>query len=232
MSRSLKDETSQPQLAQARWEQAYLAFETPAAEQRKFIRRLNRLGQATWPRSARIVELFCGRGGGLLALETLGFTAIEGVDVSASLVKCYAGKGQIYVADCRALPFAAASKEIVIVQGGLHHLTALPEDLATVLAEVERVLVSGGRFVVVEPWLTPFLQFVHAATQVRLLRTIYQRLAALATMIDLERPAYFNWLHQPGVILELFASRFKVVTMRRGWGKIEAVFVVFKGGNR
>ena len=51
-------------------------------------------------------------------------------------------------------------------------------------------------------------------------------------MIDLERPAYFNWLHQPGVILDLFASRFKVVTMRRGWGKIEAVFVVFKGGNR
>ncbi|MGH9741336.1 MAG: hypothetical protein ACRD51_03190, partial [Candidatus Acidiferrum sp.] len=62
------------------WEAAYLRFETPQEEVQKFLNRLTRLGAAEWPRDAEIVELFCGRGSGLLALARLGFTHLEGVD--------------------------------------------------------------------------------------------------------------------------------------------------------
>src|SRR5438132_7278717 len=49
------------------WEAAYLRFETPEQEIQKFIARLNRLGAPQWPRDSEIVELFCGRGNGLIA---------------------------------------------------------------------------------------------------------------------------------------------------------------------
>jgi hypothetical protein len=69
--------TSQP----TEWEAAYLRFETPEQEVRKFRNRLPRLGSSRWPRDAKVVELFCGRGSGLLALRTLGFEDIEGIDL-------------------------------------------------------------------------------------------------------------------------------------------------------
>src|SRR5258706_5037192 len=108
------------------WEEAYLRFETPEEEIQKFIKRLKFMGANEWPRNAEIVELFCGRGSGLRALHQLGFTQVEGVDLSPTLVAAYAGPGKILVGDCRRLPFGNASKDILIVQGGLHHLPALP----------------------------------------------------------------------------------------------------------
>ena len=101
------------------WEAAYLQFETPQQEVAKFIGRLNRLGAAEWPRDAEIVELFCGRGSGLLALAKLGFTRIEGVDLSPRLLAESAGNAKVIVADCRRLPFPDRSRDILIVQGGL-----------------------------------------------------------------------------------------------------------------
>src|ERR1700747_1697627 len=68
------------------WEAAYLRFETPEEEIQKFVARLHRLGARQWPRDAEIVELFCGRGNGLIALQRLGFTRLEGVDFSPRLV--------------------------------------------------------------------------------------------------------------------------------------------------
>ena len=103
------------------WEAAYLRFERPEEEIRKFIGRLNRLGARQWPSDAEIVELFCGRGNGLVALQRLGFTHLEGVDLSPRLIAQYKGSAKCTVADCRKLPFADRSKDVLIVQGGLHH---------------------------------------------------------------------------------------------------------------
>src|SRR5580765_2631992 len=147
------------------WEAAYLRFETPEQEIQKFVSRLQKLGAAQWPRNAEIVELFCGRGNGLNALERLGFTHIEGVDLSPRLIAQYRGSAKCFVGDCRQLPFADCSKDVLIVQGGLHHLPTLPEDLEKTLSEMQRVLRKGGRVVFVEPWLTPFLRFAHAVAE-------------------------------------------------------------------
>jgi len=201
------------------WEAAYVRFETPEQEVRKFASRLKKLGVDRLSREARVVELFCGRGNGLHALERLGFTHLEGVDLSARLVALYRGNAQCYVCDCRKLPFPDQSRDLLIVQGGLHHLPTLPEDLAQTFAEMQRVLRSDGRVVIVEPWMTLFLRLVHSISAMRLVRRCSAKLDALATMIDYERAAYEHWLSKPELILKLARAHFLPLQEEFAWGK-------------
>jgi len=201
------------------WEAAYLRFESPQEEVQKFIERLRRLGAEDWPRDAEIVELFCGRGSGLQALAKLGFTCVEGLDLSPRLLAEFAGTAKVIAADCRKLPFSDRSRDILIVQGGLHHLLTLPDDLAQTLSEMRRVLRPNGRVMIVEPWLTPFLRFVHFVCQKPLARRASNKLDALATMIEHERRTYEQWLHQPDVIKKLVREHFSPVRESIAWGK-------------
>jgi len=201
------------------WEAAYLRFETPEQEIRKFTERLRKLGVSEWPRESNIVELFCGRGNGLHALARLGFKNVEGVDLSPRLLAEYAGEARCTAGDCRELPFADGSKDAAIVQGGLHHLPALPVDLERVFAEVRRVLRPGGRVVFVEPWLTPFLRFVHTVAENPLARRASVKLDALAVMIDNERATYENWLGRPQEISQLARRYFQPEHESFAWGK-------------
>ena len=201
------------------WEAAYLRFESPEQEIRKFFSRLRKLGAGQWPRDAEIVELFCGRGNGLTALERLGFTHIEGVDLSPRLIAQYRGPAKCFVGDCRQLPFATGSKDVLIVQGGLHHLPTLPDDLEKTFSEMQRVLRKDGRVLFVEPWLTPFLRFVHAISGNPLARRFSNKLDALATMIQFERRTYEQWLTQPGLIRKIARAHFTPVHESFEWGK-------------
>jgi ubiquinone/menaquinone biosynthesis C-methylase UbiE len=201
------------------WEAAYLRFETPEQEIHKFVARLRKLGADQWPRDAEIVELFCGRGSGLNALERLGFTRLEGVDLSPRLIAEYRGPAKCFVADCRRLPFTDRSKDVLIVQGGLHHLPTLPEDLEQTFAEMQRVLRKDGRVVFVEPWLTPFLKFVHTISINPLARRLSNKLDALATMIQFERRTYDQWLTQPDLIAQIARKYFVPLHESFVWGK-------------
>lgn len=206
----------------ADWEAAYMRFETPEEELEKFTRRLRGLGAESWPRESIILELCCGRGSGLRAWHRLGFEHIEGLDISPELVARYDGPGRVHVGDARALPFETGSRDIVCVQGGLHHLD-LTEDLARVLAEAHRVLVPGGRFVAVEPWLTPFLRAVHAASEQRLVQKISPRMDAFARMVELERTTYEPWLNAPAEILRALHDTFTIEVLRKRWGKLSLI---------
>jgi SAM-dependent methyltransferase len=205
------------------WEAAYLRFESRAAEARKFSARLRELGADAWPRDAAIVELFCGRGGGLEALEQMGFTRVEGVDLSRSLLAHYRGTARCYAADCRALPMPSSSREVLIVQGGLHHLQRLPDDLDRTLDEMVRVLRPGAIAVIVEPWLTPFLQGVHALCRQRWARRVSARVDALAEMIQHELVTYMHWLGQPDPIRRALHERFEPIVSQVSWGKLRFV---------
>ena len=202
------------------WEAAYSRFETPEQEISKFIKRLRKMGADRWPRNAQILELFCGRGNGLHALSRLGFTHLEGVDLSASLLAEYAGPSKSCIGDCRQLPFKGRSKDIVIIHGGLHHLRRLPDDLEQTLSEINRVLKDGGLLGIVEPWLTPFLSLVHAVCRNSAARRLSKKIDALATMIHHEQPTYDQWLVQPQKILGLLAKYFQADWLLFGWGKL------------
>jgi ubiquinone/menaquinone biosynthesis C-methylase UbiE len=205
------------------WEAAYLRFETPEAETRKFAGRLIRFGASMWSKNADILELFCGRGNGLHALRRLGFSRVEGADISASLLSQYSGPGACYVCDCRYLPLENYSKDIVIIQGGLHHLVSLPADLEQCLSEINRVLRVGGRLVIVEPWLTPFLSFVHWVCRQHIARRFSNKIDALATMIHHERQTYEQWLSVPELILRLLGEYFHAEECDFRLGKLRFV---------
>src|SRR5262249_7853217 len=136
-------------------------------------------------------------------------TQVEGIDLSPSLAAVYAGPGKILVGDCRQLPFGGATKDILIVQGGLHHLPALPEDLEKTVSEMKRVLKDDGLVLLVEPWLTPFLAFAHALCRSGVVRAISPKIDALATMIHYERETYERWLSQPKLILNSLHKTFR-----------------------
>jgi SAM-dependent methyltransferase len=205
------------------WEDAYLRFETPAQEIEKFIGRLRAMGSDGWPSDAEVVELFCGRGNGLHALSRLGFNRVEGVDLSPSLLAHYTGPAALRQGDCRRLPYESASKDILVVQGGLHHLESLPDDLELVLSEARRVLRPGGRFVVVEPWLTPFLRVVHAVCRNGIARRLVPRIDALATMIRHEEDTYSRWLDEGPLIRGLLERFFVPEHVAIAWGKLQFV---------
>jgi SAM-dependent methyltransferase len=205
------------------WEDAYLRFETPDEEIRKFQRRLRTLGADRWPKHWSISELFCGRGSGLLALHGLGFTNVDGIDRSPALIARYPYPGRLVIADCRHLPYESSTRDILIVQGGLHHLEELPADLELVSREARRVLRPGGLFVVVEPWLTPFLTFVHLVSATSVVRRLSPKVDAFATMTEYERETYERWLSVPDLVLEVLERDFEPTYLRTRWGKVNFV---------
>jgi len=202
------------------WESAYTQFETPVQEVRKFRKRLWRIGAEQWDRNAKVLELFCGRGGGLKALHLMHFRAIQGADRSLALLRQYDEKESCYACDCRRLPLADGVKDIVIIQGGLHHLPCLPEDLHQTLSEAQRILREGGRMVIIEPWLTPFLRIVHWFCRQGRARRAWKKLDALARMIELERPIYHQWLAQPERIEAIVQQYFEPILCQHRWGKL------------
>jgi len=211
------------ELASDPWEVAYLRFETPEEEERKFIRRLVAAGARGWDRDAMILDLFCGRGGGARALHRLGFRHVVGLDLSPRLLSARTDRSDCMVADCRVLPVATQSADIVVVQGGLHHLPTIPQDLSTVLTEIARALRPGGIFVAVEPWSTPFLAFVHAVCRIPLARRAMPKLDALSTMIEHERRTYEAWLGSGVTILRELDRRFHRRQARTRLGKLHYV---------
>lgn len=202
------------------WEAAYHRFETEAEEIDKFRSRFRKMGVDDWPRDAAVVNLFCGTGRELTCLEQMGFTSLEGVDLSLSLLEQYRGKAALYLGDCTDLKFPDASKDYVVIQGGVHHLPRVPEDVARCFEEVVRVLRPGGKLALVEPWWTPFLRAVHFAHRFSLPRKLYPKLDALAVMTEREADTYFNWLGKGPAIRAVLENLFEVEQLTISWGKL------------
>ena len=205
------------------WEQNYSRFETPEEEIRKFIRRFREVGANQWPRDARILDLFCGRGNGLKALERLGFERLEGVDLSERLLSQYSGPARLYVGDAADLKLSDGCLDIVVVQGGLHHLPCLEKDLEKVLSEIYRVLQTGGRVILIEPWETLLLKAIHAVCKRPTLCRLWSKLETLAGMIEQEKQTYFHWLGRPEFIYSTLSKFFVPELRRTSWGKLKFV---------
>jgi ubiquinone/menaquinone biosynthesis C-methylase UbiE len=152
---------------------------------------------------------------------------LTGADLSLSLLQRYCGPAKCVIGDCRDLPIRSDSQDIVIVHGGLHHLEDLSRDLDNALSEARRVLRPDGIFLAIEPWKTSFLNLAHASSKLRMIRRMWDKMDALATMIHYERETYERWLNKPTEILSHYKKHFKVKDVAIGWGKC-----VFIGNKR
>ena len=65
----------------------------------------------------------------------------------------------------------------------------------------------GGRFVAVEPWRTPFLDFFHLISAQPTVRRLWPKLDAYQTMQDNEAETFARWISAPGAILGLLRER-------------------------
>jgi ubiquinone/menaquinone biosynthesis C-methylase UbiE len=124
------------------------------------------------------------------------------------------------VGDATSLKFPDSWTDIVIVQGGLHHLPGIPDNFNKCLNEIVRILKPDAKFIMVEPWLTPFLGFVHWCCQKKLICQIYTKLYDLKTMIHEERETYFDWLSNPQAIIDNVSKSLKIVFLKKQLGKI------------
>jgi SAM-dependent methyltransferase len=61
------------------------------------------------------------------------------------------------VVDAQRLPFRSSSINNIFGLDVLHHFA----EPMMFLNEVQRVLISGGRLILVEPWITPFSHFIY-----------------------------------------------------------------------
>ena len=87
---------------------------------------------------------------------------------------------------------SGARRNILIVQGGLHHVPMLPDDLDRVFAKGARVLRENGLPLLIEPWVTLLLSMTHELCRSRVIRELSPKIDALASMIHYERQTYEN----------------------------------------
>ena len=204
-----------------KWEAAFKIFETDEDEISKFLKRYKSIGIDSVDKKLVVAELFCGKGNSLVALERLGFKNLIGVDLSERLLSNYSGIAKTYVGDCLNLDMLNnASIDIVIIQGGVHHLDNLETSLPILFNGISKILNKNGKFVLIEPWLTPFLQFVHFISGFRFIRMINSTICAFAIMFFFEKKTYKQWLNNSKNIYLALQSFFIVKSTKKEHGKI------------
>ena len=100
---------------------------------------------------ARVLEVGCGRGVGMeILIDQFGAGCVDGFDIDPDMVARARHRLRRYppdqvrteVGDATAIPAADGSYDAVVDFGIIHHLS----DWRTAIAEIQRVLVPGGRF--------------------------------------------------------------------------------------
>jgi SAM-dependent methyltransferase len=97
------------------------------------------------PRTARVLDLGCGRGFGLTALAAHGFRHLLGIDLDEAALT-HAQTGAVITlccADACQLPIATESIDVVFDFGTSYHV----HDASRALAETARVLRTGGLYI-------------------------------------------------------------------------------------
>ncbi len=145
-------------------EAAAVTQEELRGSERDFARYVTPLANAGYPleylyhlvgsvRGLTVLDLGCGSGMNTLYLTRKG-AHVHGVDLSWSMLRlsrqrltvCRAGPGSLTQASAHALPFAAASFDLLFGNAILHHL-----DQGVAARELHRVLKPAGRGIFQEP---------------------------------------------------------------------------------
>ena len=157
---------------------------------RLFAKELRRAGILT---DARVLDIGTSSGANLRMLRDLGFSRVTGLDNNDEAIRICAekGLGHVQKGDICSMPFGDGSFDLVLATDVLEHV----DDDAGSVAEISRVLASGGRALITAPafqslWGLQDRQSLHKRRY--RLRPLLQLLQSRGLRI--ERSYYFNYL--------------------------------------
>lgn len=210
-------------MSSVEWEEAYRSVEHNVDDR---IAKIREFGLDNT--SMRVLDLGCGDGIDLDAFRHLGFSAVYGIDISASLLKVLYEKGEggeytVLNSDVYAIALQNESVDLVYGNNVLHHFI----ELERAIVEIRRVLRTGGLFCFAEPratWFRSLVDLITLSPVSRLSKTLNFRRIILEEEMD----DYHNWLHIQGGLFNLIErSGFKLVEAPQGlfrlFAKWEAV---------
>jgi SAM-dependent methyltransferase len=144
-------------------------------------------------REARILDVGTSTGTNLRMLREHGFRRVLGLDSSEDAIGFCAAKGmgEVRQGDICALPFPAASFELVLATDIIEHV----EDDGAALAEIARVLAPGGAVLLTVPAFSSLWGLQDRVAHHRRRYRLRPLLAAVrAAGLEPRRRYYFNYL--------------------------------------
>jgi SAM-dependent methyltransferase len=139
-----------------RWSETFVAGAD--RRRRQITAKLNALGLSRIPKTAAVLDLCCGACESLDALYELGFRDLAGMDLQPLDAVLSSPRYEVVAGDVEAPPFAAESKDWILVLHALHHLEG-PEKIGRVLDRAYAMLRPGGRLSIIDFPNTPLLRF-------------------------------------------------------------------------
>lgn len=109
-----------------------------------YLRKRNALVRELLPSGGTVLDVGCGTGAVAARVQQAGYDVV-GVDASPGMLARAreAGVGAVYAAYSTALPFADGAFDLALSVATMHHLET-PERVAATIAEMGRVVRSGG----------------------------------------------------------------------------------------
>ena len=161
-----------------------------AVRRELFAREIRAIGLTP---EARVLDIGTSTGTNLRMLRDLGFSRVSGLDSSEEAIRFCAAKGfgQVRQGDVRAMPFDAASFELVLATDIVEHV----EDDATALAEIARVLAPGGIALITVPTFPSLWGLQDRVAHHKRRYRLGALLAAIRRAgLEPQRRYYFNYL--------------------------------------
>lgn len=197
------------------WENAYLEYESSEDKIKKFKNRLKTLPLKK--NISTVLDVFCGSGENTVALNSLGFQNIIQLDLSRSLLAAKHVVSPVCADACN-IPLSNGSIDLVLIQGGLHHLPSF-EHYEFCIAEIHRIMKSEAEFYFMEPFLTIRMKLFLAGIQTPF-ANIFKTTRAIKIMVDKERKEYFYWLNNWDKFKELLIEFFVIHYSKKNWHMI------------
>jgi ubiquinone/menaquinone biosynthesis C-methylase UbiE len=131
------------------WKDAYLAEPERRRRLQAMPRKLRLLGIEDLPRDSSILDLCCGSGEAMLALASMGFTNLTGLDIEIPASLSADPRFVTHVGDARATGLPDSSFDYILNVHAMHHLETA-ENIELFLQESYRLLRPGGRLGIVD----------------------------------------------------------------------------------
>jgi SAM-dependent methyltransferase len=141
--------TSSQRLESDEWLETYASEDERLKRKAAMPGKLARIGLATAPRDIRVLDMCCGHGEALQVLHELGFSQLEGIDMTVTDELAADSRFRVTQGDVTRTELPNGSYDWIICIHSLHHL-ATPANVERFVEESWRLLRPGGRLSIVD----------------------------------------------------------------------------------